>query len=174
MMNNMTFGIVALIAVPIILIALVVLFFALRGRRKVRASMNWNETIGTVLFSEVEERRSYSSESGTTISYYPKIVYEYQVMGQRYQSQRFNLGEVGIGNYNKVAAKTAQYPQGGQVPVYYNPDNPQEAVLERAAPSSNVLLIVVVVIFAMLGCTLVMTMGGFMFINNLVSGFMPR
>jgi hypothetical protein len=169
MMNSAGIGIFALVTIPFIIVGLILVYIALRARRRVRDSMNWATTMGTVLFSAVDERTSYSSESGTTTSYYPKVVYEYRVMGQRFQSDRFNLGEVGIGNYNQVAAKVAQYPQGAPIQVYYNPANPVECALERVAPSSNVMLLVVVVIFAILGCTGIMVAGGFALMGDFMN-----
>jgi hypothetical protein len=44
-------------------------------------------------------------------------------------------------------------PEGGDVePAYYNPANPQETCLEREAPCSNLLLIIVLVLPAIFLC----------------------
>jgi hypothetical protein len=174
LMNNATAGIAFCVMVPFIIVGIVFLLFALRSRRKVRESQTWERTSGTVLFSDVDTRGSTDSDGHTSISHYPKIVYEYRVMGQTYRSDRFNLGEVGLGNYNKVAAKVAQYPQGAIIDVYYNPANPVECVLERTAPSSNIMLVVVVVIFASLACTGVMIAGGFALMGNFMGDMMNQ
>jgi hypothetical protein len=166
--DNMTISIFALVAIPIVLIALFLLLFALSARRKVRRSQSWEQTLGTVLFSMVETRRGSSGGGGTTTSYYPKIVYEYRVMGQVYHGDRFNLGEVGLGSYNRVAATVAEYPVGKHIEVFFNPDNPVEAVLQRKAPSSNLLIFIVVVILASLGCTAAMMIGGMSLMNQFI------
>lgn len=169
LLNNSTFTwVLALTLIPIGLIVLFLLLWALAARRKVRQSMAWEQTWGTVLFSMVETRRSSSSEGGTSTSYYPKIVYEYRVMGQAFHGDRFNLGEVGLGSYKRVAATVAAYPVGKQIEVFYNPENPVEAVLQRTAPSSNLLLFIVMIILASLGCTAAMMVGGFAFVNQFV------
>jgi hypothetical protein len=160
--------------VVFIALALFFLWRALAGRRRVREAMNWQQTTGTVLSSEVETRRSRSGQSGYSTSYYPRVVYEYEVMGQRYRSNQFNLGEVGLGFYNRVAAKVAEYPQGKMIDVYYNPNNPSEAVLERTSPRSKVFLFVVVFILALLACTTAMTMGGLTMVSRFIQDTFPR
>lgn len=177
LMNSLSGGVVAFTAIPFILVALFLLLMALRSRRRVRQSMNWERTTGTVLFSTVETRRSRSGRSGYSTAYYPKVVYEYHVSGQRYQSDRLNLGEIGLGFYKRVEAKVAEYPPGKMIDVYYDPDNPAQAVLERTAPSGNVLLFVVVVIVAILVCTTAIIFGAVSLVGQMVSGFtesLPR
>ena len=72
-----------------------------------------------------------SSDSGTTA--YPVIQYSYQVGGQAYQSNKYAPGpEIGGTGAHKIVAR---YPVGAQVMVFYNPQNPAEAVLERKAPA---------------------------------------
>ncbi len=172
--NNMFASTLALTVIPIVLIALFLLLWALSARRKVRQSNDWEQTLGKVLFSMVETRRGSSGGSGTSTSYYPKIVYEYRVMGQVYHGDRFNLGEVGLGSYKRVAATVAEYPVGKQIEVYYNPTNPVEAVLQRKAPASNLLIVMVIIILASLGCTVAMIVGGFGLMNQWISNLIAN
>lgn len=78
--------------------------------------------------SEIVQRSD--SEGGT--SPYPYVVYSYQVNGQPMKNDRIQPGgDVG----GMVAYKTLKrYPIGAQVSVYYNPQNPSEALLERNVP----------------------------------------
>jgi hypothetical protein len=83
--------------------------------------------MGTVMMSRVEQR---STSDGYTD--YPIVHYSYQVSGQSYQGMKLAPGpEVGGSGAAKVVSK---YPVGAQVMVFYNPQNPSEAVLERKAP----------------------------------------
>lgn len=108
-------------------ILLGIIFFT---RRKVEQASNWPSTTGTVTFSTVEWRRS-SDNNGS--SAYPVIQYTYQVMGQLLQGRKIAPGpEVGGSGANKVVAR---YPAGTQVTVYYDPNNPSDAVLERGMPA---------------------------------------
>ena len=89
----------------------------------------WPSTMGTVLMSNLEAR--HSSEGGWTN--YPVVQYSYQAGGQAYQGSRIAPGpEVGGSGAGKVVAR---YPAGAQVMVFYNPQNPSDAVLERKAPA---------------------------------------
>ncbi len=173
-MNNLGGMISGLVAIPFIIIAIVFVFLAMRSRRKVSAAQNWPTATGKVTFATVETRHSHSSEGGTTTAHYPKIIYEYTANGQRYQSDRITFGsDVGYGNYNRVLQKVASYPINSMVQVYYNPDNPAEAVLEKTAPSSNLFLIIAIFIVVILACTLTATLGGMSFISNMVSNLIP-
>ncbi len=89
-------------AIPFVILALVFVgsLCAVTGRR---ASKNWQETTGTVIYSGVEERRSHVVGAAPAHPYYPKVVYEYQVMGQRFQGNQLRFGgEVGLGFYGMV------------------------------------------------------------------------
>jgi hypothetical protein len=80
---------------------------------------------------------------------YPAINYSYKVNSKTYQSNVIAAGgyDVGGSGAPKVVAK---YPAGSQVTVYYNPQNPQEAVLEKKSPVSMWLWISLAVLDFML------------------------
>lgn len=106
-------------------IILGIIFFT---RRKVAQASSWPSTIGTVLISTVQAEHNSDGE----YSYYPVVQYTYQVMGQTHQGNRIMPGlVVGGSGANKVVAR---YPMGAQVTVYYDPDKPSDAVLERGMP----------------------------------------
>jgi hypothetical protein len=44
----------------------------------------------------------------------------------------------------------ARYPAGAQVMVFYNPQNPSEAVLETKAPAQWIMWLVLVIVDVML------------------------
>jgi hypothetical protein len=102
-----------------------IIFFT---RRKVAQASTWPSTMGTVTLSTIQRRRN--SKGGSTS--YPIVHYAYQVMGQPYQRDKVMPGpDVGGSGAHKVVAR---YPIGAQVMVYYNPDKPSEALLERSMP----------------------------------------
>lgn len=169
--NNLSNSIVLITTIPFVLVALFLFLWAMRGRRKAAAARNWPTTMGRVLSAEVETRRSHSSEGGTSTSYYPNIIYEYQVDGRPYRSNQFYVAmPVGLGNYAKVYQQVSQYTVGSMVEVYYNPEDPTQAALVPSAPSSRVLIWVVILIVVILAVTVAFTSG----IMNMVGGFMPN
>src|SRR5690349_15269896 len=123
----------SIIPIGIIIFALFILntvFLAIIyfTQRKVKAVSGWPDTSGTVVASQIEWR---SDSEGST--QYPAVLYSYTVMGQSYSSTRIAPGvEMGGSGAGKVVAR---YPVNSQVTVYYNPQNPSDAVLEKKAGS---------------------------------------
>jgi hypothetical protein len=112
-----------------------IIFFT---QRRVNVVSQWPSTMGTVMLSTLEAR---SSDDGTT--YYPVVHYTYQVRGQTFQGNRIAPGmEVGGTGAGKVVAR---YPMGAQVPVYYDPQSPSDAVLEKKAPAQWVLWLILII-----------------------------
>lgn len=136
-------GINMIITVGAIFLALVVLNAVFLGiiyfiRRKVSQVSAWPSTQGVISSSSVEAR---ASEDGYTD--YPVVRYSYQVGGQAHKSSRIAPGmEVGGSGAHKVAAR---YAMGAPVTVYYNPQNPADAVLEKSAPALTLFWVLLVV-----------------------------
>jgi hypothetical protein len=155
MFGNLQGSITLTVAAPFLVIGVIFLIMWLFGRIKIRAARDWPSVSGKILFGTVERRRSRGSRSGSSHSYYPSIVYEYTVNGQRYQNNRVTLGsEVGRGSYAAVERKVARYPVGSSVEVFYNPDNPLDAALEKTAPAGNIFLLIALLMLAILACTI--------------------
>ncbi|MBI5952380.1 MAG: DUF3592 domain-containing protein [Chloroflexi bacterium] len=93
-----------------------------------QSAQTWQSVTGTIMMSSVQS--SYSSGSYST---YPVVVYQYEVHGQRHQSQRIKAGEqfLNVRISGQAEATVQKYPIGSTVTVYYNPSNPAESVLER-------------------------------------------
>ena len=109
--------------------------FNLRSKKKAQASLSWSSTSGKVTKAEVKQGQGVEDEDGYSRTiYYPAVEYEYQPGEQVFTGQKISFG--GKRTYvskAKAAADLSQFPVGGQVPVYYNPAKPEEAVLERKA-----------------------------------------
>lgn len=125
-------------------ILLATIFFT---QRKAGAARSWPTAAGTVLESALESRRSSNNRGWVN---YPRVIYTYTVSGQSYASSRIAPGmEVGGTGAPGVIAK---YPPGAQVKVYYNPQNPSDAVLETNTPASVKILWLVLVIVNLMLC----------------------
>jgi hypothetical protein len=106
-----------------------------RSLRMGLASKNWPNVRGIVKESSVEEK----SESEGGVIYRPKIIYSYRVDDCDYESDR-SFSWIRSGWRKRVANIVERYPQGSDVEVYFNPDNPSQAVLERGiTPSSYIV-----------------------------------
>lgn len=132
----LTVGIIVIVLLVLNVIFLGIIFFM---RRRMDAVRQWPPTMGTVNTSYLERRSS--SDSGLTN--YPVVQYSYQVGGQTYNGMKIAPGpEVGGTGAGKVVSR---YPAGAQVMVFYNPQNPSDAVLETKAPAQWVIWLILII-----------------------------
>jgi Protein of unknown function (DUF3592) len=61
----------------------------------------------------------------------PLIRYEYQAGSQKLVSDKFSADNFTLGVPFAVQSVINRYQLGQQVTVFYNPDNPEQSVLER-------------------------------------------
>ncbi len=138
-MQNNTYLAIGIFGFVTLLFNVIFLGIIIATQRKVNAIKGWSSTLGTVLMSDIEWRRS--SKGGSTP--YPVVRYTYAVNGQTFQSNKRAPGsEVGGTGARGVVAK---YPAGAQVMVFYDPKNPSDAVLERRAPAQWVMWLIIII-----------------------------
>ena len=114
--------------VPVLISAVIV-----RGKlARIRRAAGWSGTTGTVRISEIRPDRSGSTIRNPLFDNLPHVVYEYRVGSRTYSGERISFGD-DTGGAN-AAATLRRYPVGATVPVYYDPADPGEAILEREAP----------------------------------------
>ena len=78
----------------------------------------------------------------TRTLYYPEVRYEYEVFGQIYSGQQISFGaNTGYSNQRKTQEILAKYPLGANITVYYDPNAPENAVLERHVGGKVALII---------------------------------
>jgi hypothetical protein len=109
----------------ILFIVLGLIGFRAGGRVLFSASVN-----GQIVSSRVNE---YNDKQGAR-QYRPMVIFSYPVGAERYMSNRVASG--GFGPTSRAAAErtVARYPVGRTVTVFYDPLDPQHAVLE---PGTN-------------------------------------
>jgi Protein of unknown function (DUF3592) len=140
MMDNGVLLVVVIIGCTVLLLNAIFIGIIISTQRKMNAVRSWPAVMGTVMASYLERRRS-SNDSGSTN--YPVVQYSYQVSGQMYQGSKISPGMVvGGTGAGKVVDR---YPAGAQVMVFYDPQNPSDAVLEMKAQSQWVMWLVLVI-----------------------------
>lgn len=92
-----------------------------------REAQTWQTVRGKIVTSRVE----VSGTEYTTVS--PRIVYTYTVNGIEYQSRQVRIGDQILTLYagREPYDLVDRYPVGAEVEVYYNPEKPEQASLER-------------------------------------------
>lgn len=88
---------------------------------------NWPVTQGVVLVSE--------ARMDPRGRYLPSLRYRYTVAGRVYVGQRIAIGPQVLGGKERAAFLAALYPVGKNIPVFFNPERPDESALavERMA-----------------------------------------
>jgi hypothetical protein len=103
----------------------------LKSLELARASTGWPTTPGQIVSSRVIEHRQTNEDGDPHTSYWVQVRYAYMVNGISYSSERVNLGVGGGGDSPAGAQRVvSRYPAGSRATVYYDPQNPQEALLE--------------------------------------------
>lgn len=93
---------------------------------RARRSQNWQITRGTL----VNNPESFTSNE-VAFHVNASLQIAYQVDGQKYLCEKVNLYE----NWKQRTKTREQIQQLASFPVYYNPDNHQEAVIEKGVKS---------------------------------------
>ncbi|KAB2850267.1 MAG: DUF3592 domain-containing protein [Hyphomicrobiaceae bacterium] len=119
------------------LFVLFILMMARALRQQSLEAKDWKATPGQILsagFDTFEKLTTVDNVSHRVTTNQPHIVFGYEVDGVAYQGNRVAFG----GNTQStskrlVGGSLKRYKVGDKVTVYFDPENPSEAVLERQA-----------------------------------------
>ena len=115
------------------------------GRDAEKAVKTWPSVTGIVLSSRAV-RRGREGFNDHTSGLFPEITYSYEVAGKSYTSQNiWPGGGKGYGGPGRPGI-LARFPENSQTTVYYDPNDPGSAVLERNNPNIKIVLVIVVVV----------------------------
>jgi hypothetical protein len=102
------------------------IFMSIVGWRKGKAIQHWPSTTGTI----TESTTAWNYGRISTVA--PKLSYAYTVAGREYTGHDIAVTEVDTASERDALDKIAPYPLGKEVTVYYDPDKPGDAVLEKS------------------------------------------
>lgn len=130
----------------------------MRGRRLASASARWPAVAGIIATSDVieEQIEDTSRDDKSNIRmiqrYQVDLRYAYQVGKRDFVGTMGNWGWTGIYGRRELAEKAAgQYRQGQPVTVYYDPEQPGNAVLEPGNQQGSLAPLVFAAICAVVG-----------------------
>jgi len=129
-----------------------VLFLSLSDKKKAGASQNWRSVPGKIVSSQIQTVTHQTSDGPSS---YLRLdaEYEYSVDGYPYVNNKHTPGRIPKSiPYRKATEVANRYAVGAVVPVYYNPQNPQESCLEREAPLSNLTLVIGIILLSIAAC----------------------
>lgn len=132
-------------------VVLIVLY--VRNKNKAKASLGWPSTQGRIL--SINIRVDEVDDESNRVRYIPEVHFEYAVNGVTHQGKRIIYGsEPDFGSRDKAQDFLQKYPQGGLVTVFYNPENPGEAVLTQGMRKMVASLIVGIILIVLMVCLL--------------------
>ena len=131
-------GIIFLITLGLIALVWVL---HVRAVKKAGAAAAWPKAPGRITRSEVAEEEDTDSYGDRSAAYIAKVAYEYSVGGQTYAGERVGVGANHRWSIRKKAeAITARWPEGAQVQVLYDPQNPADACLDASRPGPGMAI----------------------------------
>jgi len=103
---------------------------AIHTRRLAAAAVQWPVAEGTVIAAEIIKRTSKSEDEFD--SYIPRVRYAYTANGVRREGDAIRIGleDMGYIQERQASDHMARYPVGATIAVRYDPQNPEQAVLE--------------------------------------------
>ena len=108
-------------------------------------SLTWPQTPGIITDSFVERQSRRSSGTRTsTYKYFARIRYSYTINGSKgYTSSQIGYGknEYTSRNKSKTEKYLRQFPVGKSVTVFYDPENPKQAVLTQGITGGALLML---------------------------------
>lgn len=101
----------------------------------------------------VERSETKTSPSRRGDTHDAEIVYRYEVDGHTYRSSRFSFSGdwKETGDRSMAKEREARYPEGSSVTVFYDPENPKEAVIDLGFPGGTCATLLFLQPFVMLG-----------------------
>lgn len=99
------------------------------------ASAHFPSVTGRITHSELTQ------DFDETIDYGVDIRYQYEVNGQSFKGHRFRYNQGGSSDSTWAEQAIARYPVGAIVPVFYNPENPADALLSVGVNGTDLILI---------------------------------
>ena len=92
---------------------------------------NWPSVSGRITTSRLHSYISRSSDnSSSTRMYTTRISYRFHVKNKAYVGKTLSYGEYSSSSPSHAKGILKKYPVGAKVTVFYNPANPDKAVLE--------------------------------------------
>ncbi len=120
---------VTVIVMPIPLaIAVMAVLRSLQTRRAAR----WSVGRARILRSETTVERRHFTGDATKVVNVPAIEYEFSVGREKHRGS-----QVSISDTVDLDSTLQRYPVGAEVPVFYEPADPKNCVLEREAPMAE-------------------------------------
>ena len=120
-------------------------------------SRTWPQALGTINASYAERQLRRESEThNSRIKYVARIRYAYTVNGRKYNNDEVGFGksEYTSRRKSKIEKYLEQFPVGKSVRVFYNPENPGQAVLSQGVTGGALLVLAGGILFLLIASSM--------------------
>jgi len=136
----------------ILLIAVLIAAFKADALMTGYRSKNWTKTTGILDEAKYWTTRSSRSGGRSSFTYHGQYRYSFTVDGQSYQGTNFNVaGHMHTGLKGKATRVKSSFTEGSEVPVFYNPSDPKQCVLEAGIAEDTQVALMFVGFFGIVG-----------------------
>jgi len=118
----------------------------IRNRLRGAATFDWPQAHAEIVGSLV---RVDKDPDGDTFA--AQIAYNYQVAGISHHGTRVRYGAYATSNRKQAERTVVSYPVGSRHPVFVNPNDPKDAVLECGTSPTNLLITMLGCVFLVIG-----------------------
>jgi len=146
-----------LLPIIFIVVGVVVLIIGINYAKESLDSLRWSSVGGKVVSSEIAQSVSGRGEK-RIINYDFKINYIYVVDGQEYSGWRVKFFNLGTGFKGYLKNVQNEYCVDQDIKVFYDPQNPKEAVLEPGIQIENAFFFVIGLMFVLGGGAILLLM----------------
>ena len=116
-----------------------IVFAIVSKMREVRRASTWTQGSSRIVKSRIVSEERELSGGGTHTVSVPEVEYEFSIGFNKFTGKRISIGEIVL-DTAQVKEAVERYRVGTSVPVYYDPRNPAESVLERELPENFQLI----------------------------------
>jgi hypothetical protein len=155
-----------IMAIPI-LVAGVILWKTMQ----VRHAASWPSTRARIIKSAPRALHRRGVGEVTQIVSVADIEYEFSLGDRVIRGTRIGIGEIADGSVEETLNR---YPVGATVPVYYDPKNPQETLLERDPPLPVIWLYLIAAAFFIAGLAILAVFANGTAILENLEGYFPE
>ena len=118
-------------------------------------SRSWPTAEGKIISSSVSKKSETYTDSNrrrkTRTLYEAQVRYDYKVGGRSLIGGRITMADSSSSSESRAKKIIKRYPPGSACTVYYNPDKPEQAVLEAGITFGTLMIPGIGVLFALCG-----------------------
>jgi hypothetical protein len=138
-------------SLALMIIGLGVALYSFKQISLARGSYNWPSVPAKIVSSEVKATQREAEKKRVYTTYSADIAFQYTVNGKEFTSNLAMIDQPPKTFSTDAQTLVQKYPPGSTVMAHYNPQNPNQAILEMGVARSTYVAFVVGVVLAALG-----------------------